>query len=615
MISLNNLNVTVSGSELINNINTLIKRGDKIGLIGKNGAGKTTLINTIISALENKHQAINAEKGIKVMQLKQILTIDSEENVFDDVFYSIKEFKNIMYNIKRLENSENEDEIMELANYYADLSLFDEGELKKNATFILEGLGFDEKKMELPANKLSGGWLMRLELAKILYNKPDFIFLDEPTNHLDIDTIEWLEQYLTTQNLSYLVISHDQEFINNTTNTTWEIANKKLTIYPYPYFKAIEFKEAQLEILMSQQKNQDKQIKQTEEFINRFRYKASKSNQVQSRIKQLEKIDRIEIESSDRNQYVIKFPLKAVSGKEVLRAEDFNFSYPGLKIFENTGLIINRGDKIALVGRNGIGKSTLLKLIKDKADKINLGYNVEIDYFDQYISAKLTQDITVLQYAEKYVPPALSAGVRNILGMFFFSGDDVDKQVRSLSGGEKNRLALCVMMMQGANFLLLDEPTNHLDVEAKDALKNAVENFEGTVLMVSHDRDFLRGLANRVFEIKNHHLKEYPGDSIQYFDERLENEKVKFNQQLKDSKNDKKAKQEKPKEEQRNVKKEIEKVEKNISKLEDQIKEMELKMNHDAHNAAFFSDYDKLQKEHEQLIAKWESLILEIENL
>ncbi|MFN3940035.1 MAG: ABC-F family ATP-binding cassette domain-containing protein, partial [Chitinophagales bacterium] len=522
------------------------------------------------------------------------------------------------------------DELNELHHHY---EVMDVATIEKQVELVLKGLGFDRNDLYRPVEEFSGGWQMRIELAKILLRKPALILLDEPTNHLDIESIQWLENYLTTYPDSVMIVSHDRKFLDNATNRTIEIVNKKVYDYSVPYTRFTELRKERIEQQKNTLKNQEKYIEHTEQLIEKFRYKASKAKFAQSLIHKLEKMDKVELDDEETASIRFRFPQPPRSGKQVVEMEALTKKYSEKIILENINLSINRGDKIAFVGRNGEGKSTLSRIIagiESYNGELTIGSNVIIGYYAQNQADSLDGDDTVFEIIDKAATGDIRTKVRNLLGTFLFSGDSVYKKVKVLSGGEKSRLALCKLLLEPQNLLILDEPTNHLDMRSKDVLKNALLDFEGTVILVSHDRDFLQGLTNRVFEFRDKKIKEFIGDIYDY----LESKKIESLQQLelkvppkkqentpaeiaKPDYNNKKNKERDFKKLQKAVEKaeaDIAVIEGRLSVIEEQLKDPAFYVQN-KNNAEVFSEYESVKKQLAVKMNEWEINVEQLEKL
>lgn len=520
MINLERIGVHLPQGYLFNDINLQINKGDKIGLVGKNGAGKSTMLRLLAEVDVPSEGKIHKPKGCHVGYLTQDLRIDTTQSVFEYLNKSNKDLTRLKDRIDEIN-----DELIKREDYESEvyLGLLDElSELnhefmiregflwEEKITTTLKGLGFHEDELNRSLSTFSGGWKMRAELAKILVNEPDVILLDEPTNHLDIISISWLENYLKNFAGAVIVISHDRLFLDNVTKRTLEIAKGKILDFAHPYSKYKLLRAEEIERLSGAKKQQDKDIKHAEELINKFRAKKNKAAFAQSLIKKLEKTERIEVDSDEVVGMKISFPLSVQPGKWVLNMEDMGKSFGDKMLFEHVNLTVGRGEKIALLGANGTGKSTLLKRIMNDLDgegSVEYGHNVNITYFAQDQAETLDTSKSVYDIVDETAKGDIRKSLRSVLGAFLFRGEDVDKKVGVLSGGERTRLALCQLLLSPSNFLILDEPTNHLDIQSKEVLKSALQNYEGTFIVVSHDREFLDGLTNRIWDIEDHALK------------------------------------------------------------------------------------------------------------
>ncbi|NJM16370.1 MAG: ABC-F family ATP-binding cassette domain-containing protein [Bacteroidales bacterium] len=536
MVSLDNVTVRFSGVSLFENISVMFSQKEKAGLVGKNGAGKSTLLKLLAGIAQPSEGVVAKPSGFQIGYLPQEMNYADTTTVFKE---AEKAFEQLMYLEKQMDSLTRE--LEERTDYESDgymgiidklnqateqFQLHDGSKKEAEIEKTLLGLGFLSNQFSRATNTFSGGWRMRIELAKVLLQKPNMLLLDEPTNHLDIESIQWLEQFLQQYEGIVILISHDRAFLDNITTRTVEIELGKLYDYKAPYSKYLGLRKERREQQLAAYRNQQKQITETEDFIERFRYKATKAVQVQSRIKQLDKIDRIQIEEEDNTTVNIRFPEAPRSGTIVVEAKELSKHYGDLTVLDKVDLIIERGEKIAFVGKNGEGKSTLAKIIVAETDcngLCKIGHNVNIGYYSQNQDELLRGEKTVLQTLDDIAVGDVRKRVRDILGAFLFSGEDVDKKVRVLSGGEKSRLAMARLMLQPYNLLVLDEPTNHLDIRSKDVLKQAIKDYNGTVIIISHDRQFLDGLADRIIEVRNKSLREHTG-GIHHFIQKLQKE-------------------------------------------------------------------------------------------
>ena len=529
MIQFERLGYFLPQGYLFSNVSLQINKGDRVGLVGKNGAGKSTLLRILSGSIKPTEGAVHHPKQLKFGFLTQDIVIESERSVYDFLFFSNEALNTIR---TRLDHINEEltirtdyesvsylsllDELSELNHRFA---LLDGYQWEEKIKATLEGLGFSELDQQKLISQCSGGWKMRAELARILVNTPDILLLDEPTNHLDILSISWLESYLQRFEGAVILISHDRLFLDNVSTRTLEISRQQIFDFPYAYSKYKELRAEELERLEQAKKQQDKDIKHTEELIEKFRAKKNKAAFAQSLIKKLDKTERISVEKDQIARLKLRFPLAVQPGKWVLEVNGLGKSYEGRCLFKEVSITVGRGEKIALLGPNGVGKSTLLKAIMGSIDfdgQVHLGHNVQISYFAQDQAEKLNPEYSIFETVDLIAKGDLRKDLRSILGAFLFSGEDIDKKVGVLSGGERTRLALCCLLLSPSNFLILDEPTNHLDLQSKEVLKEALVHYEGTFIIVSHDREFVDGLSNRIWDIENqgvqiHHfnLNEY----------------------------------------------------------------------------------------------------------
>jgi ATP-binding cassette subfamily F protein 3 len=649
MVSVNQLTLDFGTFLLFENVSFLINPRDRIGLTGKNGAGKTTLLKVIYGLEEPTSGEITMPKDFTIGYLPQVMQHDDRFSVFEETEQAFHALKALEREIEEITQAINERE-----DYHSDayLSLIDRlteanerfnmlggHDYRSRIEVTLKGLGFRPTDFDRPTSEFSGGWRMRIELAKILLRKPDLFLLDEPTNHLDIESITWLEEFLKNYQGAVVLISHDKAFLDNVTNRTIEISLGKIHDYKASYSKYVELREERRQQQIAAYRNQQKMIEDTEQFIEKFRYKATKAVQVQSRIKQLEKMDRIEIDEYDNSRMNIKFPPAPHSGKVVVRGNHVGKAYGHHQVLEDVDFVIERGEKVAFVGRNGEGKTTLARVIMQELEyqgELQLGHKVKIGYFAQNQAERLDDNLTVYETVERAATGDARTKIRDLLGAFLFSGEEVDKKVSVLSGGERTRLAMVLLLLEPVNFLVLDEPTNHLDMRSKDILKEALNNFEGTVLVVSHDREFLDGLVSRVFEFANKNIREHLGGIYEFLEKkRMEN--LQELEQVPPKQNRKAAEKEEAKstdaaakggknafverkELNKNIKKAekaVEDAEKSVSRLEEELEALSQKLEKPENSSdhSLFEDYEKAKNELESQMEQWEQANLELEQL
>jgi ATP-binding cassette subfamily F protein 3 len=538
MISINSLTVAYGGFTLLNDINFHISESDKIGLVGKNGAGKSTILKLICGYQNPTSGKVAVPSGVKIGYLPQIMehhrgrtVIDEAMTAFADMFDLEKELEVITAELGErtdYESKEYHDLIIRMNDVNDRLAYTRSDNPQVQAERTLMGLGFKYEELSRPTETFSQGWNMRIELAKILLSKPDVLLLDEPTNHLDIESIEWLEGYLKDYRGSLVLISHDRKFLDNVTNRTVEIMLGRIHDYKVPYSKYLELRRERLEQQRAAFENQQRMIEKTEEFIEKFRYKPTKSNQVQSRVKQLEKLERIEVDLEDKSALAVKFPPAPRSGDIAYKGTDMKVGYGEKVVFSDAQIEVRRGEKVALVGRNGEGKTTLMRVIMNELDPMSgeskVGYNVNIGYYAQNQEDILDKEDTVFGTLDRIAVGDIRLKLRDILGAFLFKGEDIDKKVAVLSGGERARLAMAKLILKPYNLLALDEPTNHMDIRSKDILKQALKSYDGTLIIVSHDRDFLDGLVDKLYEFRDGKVKEHLGGVQDFLERRkLEN--------------------------------------------------------------------------------------------
>ncbi len=633
MLNIHNLSVSFGGTYLFEEVTFRMGAGDRVGLVGKNGAGKSTMLKILARDFQPDSGSIATEKEVRIGFLRQDIDFEQGRTVLEEAyqaFTDIKEVERKLEEINHLLVTRTDYESAEYSQIIEDLSDYTHrfellggynyiGETEK----ILLGLGFKREVFNNLTETFSGGWRMRIELAKLLLQANDILLLDEPTNHLDIESIIWLESFLRNYPGVVVIVSHDKMFLDNVTNRTIEISLGKAYDFNKPYSQYLELRHEIREKQLATQKNQQKKIEETEKLIEKFRAKASKASMAQSLIKKLDKVERIEVDEDDNSVMNISFPVSKVPGKVVIEAEQVTKAYGDNVILKDINLLVERGSKIAFVGQNGQGKSTFIKAIVHEFEfhgQIKLGHNVQLGYFAQNQAEYLEGEITLLQTMEDAATDTNRSKVRDMLGSFLFRGDDVEKKVKVLSGGERNRLALCKLLLQPINVLVMDEPTNHLDIKSKNVLKAALQKFEGTLLLVSHDRDFLQGMSNIVYEFKDQKIKEYLGDVNFFLEQRnLENmrevEKKDAVQKAQPQTNAKLSYEDQKK---------GKALQNRLSKIESQIKQLErdiqhddkaLASNYDKHieDASFFMAYNKKKKELDQLLDEWEVVQVEID--
>lgn len=628
-----NLGVHFAGNYLFDNVSFRVNKGNRVGLAGKNGAGKSTLLKILAKRQEADEGDVIHEGEVSVGFLTQDLEFVTGRTVWDEAGQAFKQLNEIQAKIdytnqQLTERTDYESEtyaklIDDIAHLTDRFHLM--GGYTKDAEMekILMGLGFKADDFSRLTDEFSGGWRMRIELAKLLLQNHDVLLLDEPTNHLDIDSILWLEEFLQDYPGAVILVSHDKQFLDTVTNRTLEIANRQVHDYKANYSKYIQLREERRVKLEQAQKNQEQQIKQTEQLIEKFRAKASKASMAQSLIKKLDKIDRIEVENEDVNRMNIRFESAVVPGKIIFELENVGKAYGSNQIFDGVSFFVNRGEKIAFVGQNGQGKTTLARAMVDGLDhsgKIKLGHNVEVGYFAQNQADVLNEKWTVLEEAEYAATEETRKRVRDVLGAFLFRGEEVEKKVSVLSGGERNRLALAKLLLKPFNVLVMDEPTNHLDIQSKEILKLALSNFDGTLILVSHDREFLEGLAQKVFEFRDGRVNEFLGGITEYLTERKakgfrEIEKVDTIAAPKltetNANQETYALSQEEIKEQRRIKNRISKIEEEIADLEMKIAELE-KIFENTHSDEDLKSYQTFQKELEERMEEWESLNLNL---
>lgn len=638
MLNIHKLSVGFGGEYLFEEISFRLNAGDRVGLIGKNGAGKSTLLKLLSKDMEPDTGVIASEKDLQLGFLRQDIDFVQGRTVLEEAQQAFEEIKSLELQLDEINHQlatrtdyESDaystliEDLSDLTHRYELIGGYNyQGETEK----ILQGLGFKRADFDKKTETFSGGWRMRIELAKLLLQTNDVLLLDEPTNHLDIESIIWLEQFLNQYSGAVVIVSHDKMFLDNVTNRSIEISLGRIYDYNKPYSQYLVLRSELKELQLNAQKNQEKQIQQTERLIEKFRAKASKATMAQSLIKKLDKIDRIEVDEDDNSVMKLRFPISVTPGKVVLEINGVSKSYGDNQVLSEIDLLIERDSKTAFVGQNGQGKSTLAKIIVSELEAssglVKLGHNVQIGYFAQNQAEYLDGSKTVLDTMIDAANESNRAKVRDILGSFLFRGEEVDKYVRVLSGGERNRLALAKLLLQPLNVLVMDEPTNHLDIKSKNVLKQALQSFEGTLLLVSHDRDFLQGLTNKVYEFKDQKINEYLGDIDFYLEQRKVQDfrGIEKKQQVKTEKkaqsDQKPALDYQQQKAQKSLQNKLSNLETKISDLEKLIATKDKSLEDDyektAADPAFFDRYQKDKKDLQQAMKDWEKVSLDLES-
>ena len=642
MFSINNLSIQFNGEFLFEDVSFIINKRDRIGLVGKNGAGKTTVMRLITGEMSPESGNIVIPSAGTVGYLPQEMKLRSDKTVMQETFKAFAETNELERKIEKYtrEIAEREDFhsesyhklVEKLADANERFALIGGATQEARAEKVLLGLGFETGDFKRPLSEFSGGWQMRVELAKILLRNPDLLLLDEPTNHLDIESIQWLESFLMDYSGAVVLISHDRAFLDNVTKRTVEISKGKIYDYKASYSEYEQLREERLEQEMAMFNNQQKEIAQIERFITRFRAKSTKARQVQSRVKLLEKMDKVEVDELDTSGIHFRFNQAPPSGKVVIEATGIGKKYGDKTVLENLEFSVSRGERLAFVGRNGEGKTTLSRIIireLEHSGELKIGHNVKIGYYAQNQTELLDGDKTVFQTLDDVAVGDIRPRIRSILGGFLFQGDEIDKKVKVLSGGEKSRLAIAKLLLSPSNLLVLDEPTNHLDMRSKDILKSALLQFDGTVIVVSHDRDFLQGLTNKVFEFRNRKIREFLGDIYDFIESRniqalSDLEQARKNSATANTVTDSgnKVQWERKKEAEKEIRKtqnQIAKVESRISDLEERIQTAEKMISNPAEfsgtmdNDDFYRNYSALKTELKALEEEWEGLHLKLE--
>ena len=639
MIAIDNLTVSFGGWTLFDEISFLVNPKDRIGLVGKNGAGKTTLLRIITGEQQATSGAVTRNGDCTIGYLPQQMKVADTTTLIDETAKAFAEVLAIEAEIERITTALAERDDYESAEYEQLMHRLDEcnnryhilGGDSREADIekTLLGLGFRREDFNRPTSQFSGGWRMRIELAKLLLRRPSVFLLDEPTNHLDIESIQWLEEYLRNYNGAVLLISHDRAFLDNVTNRTIEISLGKIYDYKVPYSKYVVLRRERREQQMAAYENQQRMIEKTEEFIERFRYKPTKSNQVQSRIKQLERLERIEVDEEDLSTLNIKFPPAPRSGQIVAEVKEVGKSFGAKHVFSGANFVIERGEKIALVGRNGEGKTTLARMLVGELSpsegSIRLGANVDVGYYAQNQEDLMDGEITVFDTLDRVAVGDIRTRLRDILGAFLFRGEDIDKKVKVLSGGERSRLAMARLMLSPHNLLIMDEPTNHMDMRSKDILKEALMRFDGTVIVVSHDREFLDGMVDKIYEFRDGGVKEYLGGIYYFLEKRKVESMAEIERKATPTTTSKEGatvssgklsyEQKKEQEKQiRKLRKAVEAIETELAEIESQIADYDARFaSATEYNEADYRAYDELKTRYDHQMHEWEKASYELE--
>lgn len=642
MISLNGIGVSFGANTLLKDISFIINKGEKAALTGKNGAGKSTILKIMAGLQSPTKGSLSRQNDITIGYLPQQMNLadtttllEETRKAFSDISAINREIDKCMAELSKESQDEKRHEALleRLDTLMHKASMNSEADMEADMEQTLIGLGFRKEDFNRSTSEFSGGWRMRIELAKILLKKPDILLLDEPTNHLDIESIQWLENFLKNKNRTLVLVSHDKAFLDNVTNRTIDINCGRNYDYRVSYSQFVELRRERLEQQKRAYDNQQKEIAEIKDFIERFRYKATKAVQVQSRIKQLEKIVPVEIDETDNRHLSLKFPPVARSGDFPIIMENVAKSYGALNVFNNVELTLRRGEKVAFVGKNGEGKSTLVKCIMKEVEhegNLKIGHNVSIGYFPQNAAQLLDEKLTVFETVDYVATGEIRTRLKDLLGAFLFRGEDIDKKVSVLSGGEKTRLALLKMLLQPSNLLILDEPTNHLDIVTKDILKDALAKYDGTLILVSHDRDFLNGLVEKVYEFGNHKVKEHLGGIYNFLRTKgftdmkaietegrnygpLQGTPAKQAAEVSAKKNDYIIQKEREKALKR-LEKEIARAEEEINRFEIQIKELEEKIGAGDTSASILKEYDDTKNLLDEALQRWEDYSSKLEN-
>lgn len=649
MISVEGLSVEFNATPLFEDVSYVINKKDRIALVGKNGAGKSTMLKILAGLQSPTHGTVATPKEVTIGYLPQVMILSDSRTVMGEAELAFEELFALKAKVERLNQELAERTDYESEDYHQLIDRFthenDRYLMMGGANYQAEiertllGLGFSREDFERPTSEFSGGWRMRIELAKLLLRHPDVLLLDEPTNHLDIESIQWLENFLSTRANAVVLVSHDRAFLNNVTTRTIEITCGQIYDYKVKYDEFVVLRKERREQQLRAYENQQKQIQDTEDFIERFRYKATKAVQVQSRIKQLEKIQRIEVDEEDNSALRLKFAPATRSGNYPVICEDVRKAYGSHVVFQHVNLTIHRGEKVAFVGKNGEGKSTLVKCIMDEIaydGKLTIGHNVQIGYFAQNQAQLLDENQTVFDTIDRVATGDIRLKIRDILGAFMFGGEASDKKVKVLSGGERTRLAMIKLLLEPVNLLILDEPTNHLDMRSKDVLKEAIREFDGTVILVSHDRDFLDGLVTKVYEFGGGQVKEHLGGIYEF----LQKKKIESLNELQkgaslsssptagskaDSKDAEQPSENKLSyEAQKELNKKLKKLERQVAECEASIEKKETEIAaveaqmatpEGASNMELYEQHQQLKKQLDEIVEEWERVSIEWEEL
>lgn len=631
MLHVNDLSLSFGGEVLFKDLSFKLSKGDKIGLVGKNGAGKSTMLRILNGDQNYDSGQLALQKNCTLGMLKQDVDFEDENNIFDEACLAFEDLMEIETKLEQInkqlterddyESESYEKLLIDLSEYQQLYELKDGYNYQANVEKILKGLGFTREDFQRPTSELSGGWRMRIELAKLLLQDNDLLLLDEPTNHLDIESIIWFENFLKDISSCVVLVSHDKQFLDNVTNRTIELSFGQIYDYNKSYSEFKKLREEIKEQQVAAKKNQDKEIEQTQKLIDKFRAKANKASMAQSLIKKLEKTERIQVDQDDENLMNISFNVNHQPGKVIMKADRVAKRFGDKKVLNEVSFMIDRGDKIAFVGQNGQGKSTLAKIMIGELKhqgKFELGHNVDIGYFAQNQADYLNDNKTLIETMEEVATEKNHNKIRDILGSFLFSGDDVFKPVKVLSGGERNRLALAKLMLMPFNTLIMDEPTNHLDITSKNILKKALQNFQGTLILISHDRDFLQDIVEVIYEFRNHQVKPFLGTINEYLQHR-EMENMREVEASNDQKKQRKQKKSRSKDKDNfQLKRKLDQIESKISKNEKKLEEKDKVLadsyQNDNQNIEELETYNKLQSEQDKLMNEWEQLAKQMDD-